>query len=351
MFLNNEPVAYAHLVKLVHVFAGVYVWEYVTNLDFEWEIYTGQRHWRWSFLVYLVARALALACLVTMMVGFDVTTPYDCDVWFRVVLATSWSSGVFASLLLVLRGVALWARDRKVIAIASTVWFANLGGSIYATTRGYSHWSSSTGYCPIDGTSDFRWSILINFIQDLTLLCIMFSGVLHKKNSTRLWNMLYIQGLWWILAWILTELPSIALSFRGVNEHWNLMFQVPHMTLTVITASRAYRILFQYITNDHESYPPPRRRIPATNAPRILYDGQDLRVAIHRTVEYDVTLPLPPLPKHPLPTHRLGTAIVLKDMGRASSSGSSTVASSSRSEFSSSGAASPVFEGRHVDER
>ena len=50
---------------------------------------------------------------------------------------------------------------------------------------------------------------MINFIQDFTLLCIMFSGVLNKRNSTRLWNMLYIQGLWWIVAWIVTELPSI----------------------------------------------------------------------------------------------------------------------------------------------
>jgi len=248
MFLNSAPAAYAHLVKLVHVFAGIYVWEYITNLDFEWEIYTGQRHWRWSFVVYLLARILALASLITLLVGFDITTPYNCDVWFRIMLATSWASGVFASLLLVLRGVALWGRDRRVIALSATVWLANLGGSVYATTRGHSHWSNATENCPIDGTSDFRWSILINFIQDFTLLCIMFSGVLNKRNSTRLWNMLYIQGLWWIVAWIVTELPSIALSFRGVNgtcvlmeswrcrlkqnlplpEYWNLMFQVPH---------------------------------------------------------------------------------------------------------------------------
>ena len=56
---------------------------------------------------------------------------------------------MFASLLLVLRGyvtlfyvfiqllnqlscrVALWARDRKVIVLAGTVWLTNLGGSIY----------------------------------------------------------------------------------------------------------------------------------------------------------------------------------------------------------------------------
>ncbi|KAI0000207.1 hypothetical protein BJV74DRAFT_148332 [Russula compacta] len=333
MFLNSEPAPYAHLVKSVHVFAGVYVWEYITNLDFEWEIYTGRRHCRWSFVIYLLARMLALASFITMLVGFDITTPYDCNVWFRIMLATSWASGVFASLLLVLRGVALWRRSKKIIALAVVVWLANLGGSIYATTRGHSRWSDTTQNCPIDGTSDFRWSILINFIQDLTLLCIMFSGVLNNRNSTRLWNMLYIQGLWWILAWIVTELPSIALSFRGVNEYWNLIFQVPHMTLTVITASRAYRILFQFITNDLETYPPPRRR-RRRNTPRIIYNGQDVQVTVHRTVECDVQLPLPFSSELglPPPTHKGNTrraAIALKDVSHASSSRSSTVESNS----------------------
>jgi len=281
-----------------------------------------------------------------MLVGFDITTPYDCTVWFRIMLATSWASGVFASLLLVLRGVALWGRDRRIVAIASLAWLANLGGSFYATTRGRSNWSNSTENCPIDGTSDFRWSILLNFIQDLTLLCIMFSGVLNKRNSTRLWNMLYIQGLWWILAWVVTELPSIVLSFQGVNEYWNLMFQVPHMALTVITASRAYRILFQYITNDHESYPPPRLHFRARNTPRILYEGQGVQVTVHRTVEHDVELPPPcELEKHPLPPlpHMWSArcpAIVLRDASHSPSSGSS--ATGSISEGSGNGTAPPA---------
>ena len=59
---------------------SAYRWEYITNLDFEWEIYTGQRHWRWSFVVYLSARILALASLITLLVGFDITTSYDCNV-------------------------------------------------------------------------------------------------------------------------------------------------------------------------------------------------------------------------------------------------------------------------------
>ena len=80
---------------------------------------------------------------------------------------------------------------------------------------------------------------MVNFIEDFVLLGIMILGVLHKKNATHLWNMLYLQGLFWILTATLTELPSMvcrlcrceicgythlpfqALSFRNLNGAYN----------------------------------------------------------------------------------------------------------------------------------
>jgi hypothetical protein len=41
----------------------------------------------------------------------------------------------------------------------------------------------------------------------------MFFGVLHKRNATHLWNMLYFQALFWILAATFTELPSVVCLF------------------------------------------------------------------------------------------------------------------------------------------
>ncbi|KAH9998613.1 hypothetical protein BJV77DRAFT_702124 [Russula vinacea] len=60
---------YGHFVKLMHACAGIYIWEFVTTLDFEWEIYTGKRPWRWSFIVYVAARVLALACIILSLWG------------------------------------------------------------------------------------------------------------------------------------------------------------------------------------------------------------------------------------------------------------------------------------------
>jgi len=53
---------------------------------------------------------------------------------------------------------------------------------------------------------------------DLSLLGIMFIGVLQKKNATYLWRMLYLQGIFWILTAIATEVPSVV-SHRHHTAH------------------------------------------------------------------------------------------------------------------------------------
>ncbi|KAH9973867.1 hypothetical protein BGW80DRAFT_1251984 [Lactifluus volemus] len=133
-------------------------------------------------------------------------------------------------------------------------------------------------------------------------------------------------ALWWALAWVVTEAPSIVLSFRGMNEDWNLMFEIrivssgcifvdmtdydqlflcdtasshPHVhTASSSSTSRktesvALRQLFRHSHN---------------NTPAICYYGQDLQVTIQRTVECVVELFLSPscgLPKHSLAAPQL----------------------------------------------
>jgi hypothetical protein len=70
-------------------------------------------------------------------------------------------------------------------------------------------WTPVANTCVISGTDAFRWGILINLVVDVSLLCIMFVGVLHKKNATYLWRMLYLQSIFWILTAVVTEVPSV----------------------------------------------------------------------------------------------------------------------------------------------
>jgi len=280
-----------YFVKVMHACAGIYIWEFVTTLDFEWEVYTGRRPWRWSFVVYVAARVLALICIILSLVGFNLTRQFNCNTWVRLVLFTAWFGASSASFLLVLRGIAIWGRDIRVVVLTGLVWLANLGGSFYALTQGHTEWSPALHGCVISGTYEFSGSILINFVQDFVLLSVMIYGVLHKRNATYLWKMLYFQGLIWILAAVMTELPSVALGFKNINDAWNMMFQYPHLTLMVITSSRVYRDLFQYITSDQDSYTAQHGRQPRgmQNMPQ---SGRDMQVTVTKTIEFDVELRL-----------------------------------------------------------
>jgi hypothetical protein len=74
-------------------------------------------------------------------------------------------------------------------------------------------WSPEAHACVITGTNAFRWSLVVNLVVDLSLLSIMFVGVLQKKNATHLWRMLYFQSIFWILTAVFTEVPSVV-SYR-----------------------------------------------------------------------------------------------------------------------------------------
>ena len=75
--------------------------------------------------------------------------------------------------------------------------------------QGQSVWFPPAETCVITGTNAFRWGILTNLFVDLSLLCIMFIGVLRKKNATYLWKILYFQGIFWIFTAIFTEVPCV----------------------------------------------------------------------------------------------------------------------------------------------
>jgi hypothetical protein len=50
---------------------------------------------------------------------------------------------------------------------------------------------------------------MTRFIVDSVLLGFMIVGVLQERSPTKLWNMLCFQGLFWIFAAVMTEVPGV----------------------------------------------------------------------------------------------------------------------------------------------
>ncbi|KIY43462.1 hypothetical protein FISHEDRAFT_78324 [Fistulina hepatica ATCC 64428] len=71
------------LVKVAHASAGIFIWEFVTTLHYDWYILTGKRPRTPPSMVYLLARFTTLVSYACFMFGFNAYTKYNCKgvVW------------------------------------------------------------------------------------------------------------------------------------------------------------------------------------------------------------------------------------------------------------------------------
>ncbi|KAH9166105.1 hypothetical protein EDB89DRAFT_1910943 [Lactarius sanguifluus] len=224
----------AALIKLCHAMSGILFWEFVTNIGFEYSVFTGKRNFRSSFLLYLGARWFPLFCVITILVGFDSANQINCQLFSHLSLAS-------ASALIVLRIAAIWGLNKIAVSIASIAWLANTGSLIHSVVIVLATWSDSGG-CKITNPSETRINIPITFATDLVLLVLMLIGLLrweyaHQRGG--IWWLLYTQGLAWMI--IVTVAEALITVFVLLNLNV--------MTMT-ICASRMYRGLADYFLHN-----------------------------------------------------------------------------------------------------
>ncbi|KAI0045881.1 hypothetical protein FA95DRAFT_1560652 [Auriscalpium vulgare] len=250
---RNDPALlakdYLIFVKLIHALGGLYIWEFVSNLDFEWDIYKGRRSYRWSFWLYIGCRLMALAAVITMLVGFDATSKLNCT--GQVVCAYLFGYIAFfcASGLVVLRVGALWEWNRPVMVIACLAWTANTAFAIRSAAISRGVWSDSAKTCIALHTEASKDNIITTLVTDTVLLVLMWLGLMrwHRAGlEGGIWRLLFNQGLFWILVVTLAEVPSTVFILLNLNAPWNLMFQVPELIIMTIGVSRIYRGLLDY---------------------------------------------------------------------------------------------------------
>jgi len=59
---------------------GIYMWDFLTTLWFEWEFLTGKRKFKWTLLLYSASRIGAVGAVISSLVGFSATSRIDCQV-------------------------------------------------------------------------------------------------------------------------------------------------------------------------------------------------------------------------------------------------------------------------------
>ncbi|KZT28137.1 hypothetical protein NEOLEDRAFT_961831 [Neolentinus lepideus HHB14362 ss-1] len=243
--IANQTVTFVHFV---HILGGLYLAEVLLRFPFEWDVYTRKRALRWTTLVYIFSRWLMLVDLGVFLAILNVKTEVNCMVAFKVVIALGNIAVGLASLLLMIRAVAINAAKKKYLIPLIAILLANWATLLHAVDVADAAWDPQSSSCSIKGTHSFALNILVSFCADFVFMGVTFSALMQKEGVSRLWRLLYREGLVCMTVAAAAYLIPSVFVLLNFNDIMNYMFQ-PFASIVMVTCStRMYRELSEFLT-------------------------------------------------------------------------------------------------------
>lgn len=238
--------------SLYPIICGIYIWEFLTSLDYEINIIRRCRPYGWTIWIYSFVRITALVTVILSLVNAFPMAPINCQVWIIFQTLFGYLSLFAASLLIVIRIAAIWNKNGIAVAIASSVWMANVVVSIRGITQLRSGWNTTQLQCIVLNPESGRLNIIVLVITDIVLLFTMFVGLLRFRSNGGgrfgVGRLIWKQGMMWLLLATVAEFPPAILIILNLNGPLNFMFQLPSVITLSIAATRLYRSLSDFVS-------------------------------------------------------------------------------------------------------
>ncbi|KAI0279383.1 hypothetical protein BGY98DRAFT_1096206 [Russula aff. rugulosa BPL654] len=248
--------AYWIIMNVVLTINGLYIWEFIITLDYEWRVIRGRLPCRWTTWVYSFARVAALVGAILCIVGIDITKPLHCQLWMSFTAGLIYLSAVAASLLIVLRNIAIWNRNKVVMALSIAVWGIGTAFHINSAAQLRVVWNPALHSCDAVKTKSSILSFIPTIVSDLVLLLIMLVGLLilrcHGGGAIGLSRVLWKQGVIWFALATATEVPPLVLMASNSNDHLNTLFEIPCLITMIVAATRMHRYLIDFASKPHD---------------------------------------------------------------------------------------------------
>jgi len=248
---------YIAFIKLGHTIAGIYIWETVITVGFELDVLQGKRPYRWTIWPYLGTRYTGLLVSVFFFMHIDGENA-PCHQMTILDFAFGYVCWSFATLIIVLRVIAIWNRNIIVSLISVGLWFGALTWNIWGLAVLATTYDPFLNTCVgLDTHRDLLNAIGILTVDVILLLAMLIGLLRHPyRTSTGMWKFLYQQCIIWIALAILSEIPPVVFLIVNLSDAWNQMFLLPTVSIMSIGAARMYRSLSdrgsltEYVSSD-----------------------------------------------------------------------------------------------------
>jgi len=258
----NDANIFSHII---HIFYGIYSWELLINLPFDFSIWSGKRQFRWPMIVYFLCRYAIFIAVLGVILALDVTTYLNCQALYTFNQFFGEVSIGSASSLLMLRTIAVWRRNWWVTAPLLLLCAGQWGILMHAVTTVRASWNTEAEACVINqaGTIGLDLIYLYTMFFDFVVLVMTVIGLTRLPGRSTIWNIIFRDGaIYFLVAFGSNSLPAIFVLLN-LNPSMNIMFSVPAATASAMVACRSFISLSTY--QNSEPYVHDRPAQPSHN--------------------------------------------------------------------------------------
>jgi len=242
--------------KFVHTLLGLYIWEWFTSLDFDWQYVSGRKSFRWPLVFYFLNRYCLLFALIGIAIALNVTAEIDCQALYTFNQVFGNASIGLASINLSLRTMAVWSQNRWIVGFLILVilghWSLLLHGILlkaqYIPGQGCAIVETDSKLLAIT----FIYSMAFDFTVLFLTAVKLFLG---NTSRSRLVNLIFNDGIIYFVIAFLANLIATIFMQLNLNPVMSIIANVPAAIASTIVACRAVRRLAQFTSQGPEVFP------------------------------------------------------------------------------------------------
>lgn len=240
--------------KFMHVLVGLYLWEWFTSLNFDWEFISGTKPFRWPMIFYFGGRYALVCALIAILIALDNTEPINCQaLYIFAQLAGNMSIGL-ASINLSIRVMAIYSMNKYVVGPLVLLilghWSLLLQGvnvkAAFIPGSGCAITESNTTIL----SAIFIYTMCFDaVVTALTVYRLVFNARSQSSIVKRIWR----DGVFYFIVALLCNILATVLILLQLNAVMSVIMDVPSAVASTIVACRAVRRLINF-TSGPEVY-------------------------------------------------------------------------------------------------
>ncbi|KAH8099855.1 hypothetical protein BXZ70DRAFT_222711 [Cristinia sonorae] len=250
-------------LKMQHALAGVYFWEFVISLDFEWSYITGKKKLNWPMIPYFGGRYMTFFTFVGLLISLDITTEVNCQALYTFLAFGGQTMIAFASLNLAIRAMAIWGQSKYVVwplaLISAGHWAIVLQGVVLEAS-----WVPGQG-CVATATKSSVLSMTFVYticFDSIVFLLSAWKLAMPKHHRSQLVDLMFRDGLGYFLLASIVNIPAAVFISLKLNPVMDIIFNLPAAMLSTILASRAVRRLSNFSPTSPSIYMTTTQKAP-----------------------------------------------------------------------------------------